>query len=136
MRKIAPHPTKRDRVLAIAKISTLMTAGTASAMLAPTAIAYALMWAACKANCTALGWMSITYSPAAGAVIAAVAMAAFGMAAYRRTIALAPPPRWKRVTIAYWAAAGAGLIVLAATPYLHIAQEPLSKIVVHIARQI
>ncbi len=136
MRRIATLTAKRNRVLAIAGISALMAAAVAAALLAPTVIAYALMWAACKANCTALGWMSITYSPAAGAVIAAVAMAAFGMAAYRRTIALVPPPRWKRVTIAYWAAAGAGLIVLAATPYLHFAQEPLSKIVVHIARQI
>ncbi len=136
MRNSTTLSTRPISLMAIARISSLMAACMATAVLAPTAVAYALMWAACKANCAAFGWISIAYSPAVGAVIAAIPMAIFGMAAYRRTIALTTPLHRKRVTIAYWAAAGTGLLVLAVTPYLPIAQEPLSKIVVHIARQI
>lgn len=131
-RKPRARPTWRTA----AAIACLLVSSLAIALLLPTATTFGLMWVACKTDCSALGWHAITYAPVVSAAFAAAGMSYLGMRAFRKHQAITPVAQQRTLRYAYAAGAVVGLIVLAATPHLPVAEKPILNMTSRIAQQI
>lgn len=113
--------------------SLWLAAGAASATLLPGASAYAIMWSACRLNCSSFGWLALTYAQGAGYLCAAVLIAVLGMRSYTLVAAKAAPHQNRRLQLTFVLIAAAGALLMVISPYLPPTSTYLGEIAKYIA---
>ncbi len=126
--------TTIQRRLPWAAAGLWLAAGATTAAILPGAIAYGVMWSACRLNCSALGWLALTYAQGVGYLCAAVLISALGMRSYTLLSAKATLDQKGRLQPAFVLLAVAGALLMVGAPYLPPAHGYLSEMVKVIAR--